>query len=375
MSPYMRLRPSNGRRPLVKANKENAHFLSLSGAGEISVGPVMALPGLLAEFGVDPQRALAAAGIKPQVFDHLANRMPLADMGRLLNICVEETRCEHFGLLLGDRFEMRGFGPLGYLLQNSATVGDAVRMLVKNLHWHDRGAVPVFFAPSPSKVTLGYSIYNHETEAIPQIYDTAIMIGFRIMHELCGPDWKPAHVQLAYRKPVHAGPHRQYFQSQVQFNAEISGIVFESSDLKRPIAGADPILYRLVAKALADEMPQFMSFSDEVREVLYQLVLSGTCSTDAVAHLFGLHERTLRRRLEDEGSQLHALIKQARCELAQQMLENTERSVASIAASLGYADANAFSRAFHTWSGVSPKAWRSSRGRKPQLARSKMGRL
>jgi len=335
--------------------------MSFSGAGEISVGPIIALPAVLTELGISPRRALAAAGIKAQAFDSPENRLPLADVGRLLTTCVELTNCSHFGLLLGDRFNLRGFGPLGYLLQNSASVGDAVRALVKNLHWHDRGAVPVFLAPTPTTVILGYSVYDHETSAIPQIYDTAIMIGHRILRELCGPGWKPARVQLAYRKPAQPGLYRRYFQSPVQFDADVSGVVFAASDLQRTIAGADPLLYRLVTRAMENATPRSMSFSDEVREVLYQMVLSGTCSADAVAHLFGFHERTLRRRLADEGNRLHVLVQQARCELAQQMLENTERSVAAIATSLGYDDANAFSRAFRTWAGVSPTTWRARR--------------
>lgn len=366
MSAFTRLPINVARRPVPdktrRANKEVAqHVLRFSGAGEIGVGPIIALPTLLTELGVNARRALEAAGVNTQAFDSPENRLPLADVGRLLTVCVELTNCPHFGLLLGNRFDMRGFGPLGYLVRNSPTVGDAVRALVKNLHWNDRGAVPVLLSPSPSTVILGYSIYNHETSAIPQIYDTAIMIGFRILRELCGPDWKPARVQLAYRKPAQPGPYRQYFQSSVQFDSSVSGIVFAASDLRRTIAAADPLLHRLVAKAMENATPRFMSFSDEVREVLYQLVLSGTCSADAVAQLFGFHERTLRRRLADEGYQLHVLIRQARCELAQQMLENTERSVAAIAASLGYDDANAFSRAFRSWTGVSPSTWRAYR--------------
>ena len=91
-----------------------------------------------------------------------------------------------------------------------------------------------------------------------------------------------------------------------------------------------------------------MSFGDQVLGVLHQMVLSGSSSAEDVARLFGVHERTLRRRLANEGKSLHELIQQTRFELAQQLLENTEIPVTGIAAALRYEDPNAFSRAFRS---------------------------
>jgi AraC-like DNA-binding protein len=101
-----------------------------------------------------------------------------------------------------------------------------------------------------------------------------------------------------------------------------------------------------------------MSFGDKVQGVLHQLVLSGSSSANDVARLFGVHERTLRRRLADEGKNLHELIQQTRFEIAQQLLENTEMPVSDIAAALRYDDPNAFSRAFRSWADLSPRQWR-----------------
>jgi AraC-like DNA-binding protein len=54
-------------------------------------------------------------------------------------------------------------------------------------------------------------------------------------------------------------------------------------------------------------------------------------------------------------------VQQTRFELAQLLLENTDRPVSEIATTLGYRDANAFSRAFRAWSGLSPRNWRYER--------------
>lgn len=331
----------------------------MSRFGEISVAPIISLPALIKDLGHRPQKVFAAAKVDLQVFSDAENRLPLADAGRLLVACVEQTKCDHFGLLLGERFDLRHFGALGYLLRNSATVGDALRSLVLNLHWHDRGAVPILTAPTQSTTFLGYSVYRRETPGIPQIYDVAITVAYRIVEELCGPGWKAQSVQFARRKPSDARPYRRLFRVPVRFDAEVSGVKFASHYLAFGVNGADPLLHRLLSKALDEEAKLKMTLADKLREVLQQMLLAGNYSTDAVCSMFGLNERTLRRRLAEEGQQLHSLVQQTRFELAEQLLEHTELPIAVIAGTLGYKDPNAFSRAFRVWAQLSPQQWRN----------------
>jgi transcriptional regulator GlxA family with amidase domain len=88
--------------------------------------------------------------------------------------------------------------------------------------------------------------------------------------------------------------------------------------------------------------------------VLYQMVRGGTAISTAVATRFGVHERTLRRRLQEQGPSLQQPMALNRFELAQQLLRNTGLCVAAIAAVLGCEDGTAFSRAFRSWSRLSP---------------------
>jgi AraC-like DNA-binding protein len=344
----------------LKSNPLPLGSLAMSGPGDVRIGPVLAIPAVLAELGVAPQRAFAQAGIDPRLFQDPESRVPIEALGYLLETCVALTGCHHFGLLVGERFDLKGFGPLGYLLRHSATVGDAIRSLLQYLHLHDRGAAPVLLAPDPSCVILGYSVYRHGTPAIAQILDAAVAIGYRMLTELCGPGWKPLRVQFSHSRPGSVAPYRKVFRSNVTFEADVSGLVFASSWLDKPIEGADAALHDLVAKAIRDAQANgSMGFADQVERVLPQMLLSGMASAEAVARLFAIHERTLRRRLETEGANLQQLINQTRFELAKQLLQNTGLSVAEIATALRYDDANAFSRAFRKWAMLSPTQWRA----------------
>lgn len=342
----------------VKAAPDS--LLTRSQPGDVWVAPVHAIPAVLTEFGIVPAHAFLKASVDLQQFQDPENRMPIDEIGRLLEVCVALTNCPAFGLLVGQRFSLTNLGPLGQQLRNAATVGSALHTLLKYLYLYDRGAALILLTKDQSSVTLGYSMYRHGTPGVTYALDAVMAIAYRILRELCGPTWKPLRVQFAYKQPGEITKHRSTFKSNVAFDAEVSAIVFARKWLEMPIAGADPGIHELVADANRHaELIGIMNFAERVEAVMPQMVLNGTETAGEVAEYFALHERTLRRYLKEEQRSFQGILNQTRCELAQQLLGNTSLSVERIATVLRYRDPNAFSRAFRNWSRLSPTQWRA----------------
>jgi AraC-like DNA-binding protein len=102
-----------------------------------------------------------------------------------------------------------------------------------------------------------------------------------------------------------------------------------------------------------------------LRRVLRILLLNGRTSAQEVAALLFLHRRTLSRHLNDQGTNFQRVLDEIRFEVACQLLDNTQLSLTDIAASLGYSESSAFTRAFRRWSGEAPSrrrltGWRGS---------------
>jgi AraC-like DNA-binding protein len=131
------------------------------------------------------------------------------------------------------------------------------------------------------------------------------------------------------------------------------------------LAGGDAFAYvRILREIEAVEFLRGIGLRERVRRVLRRVLIAGDpesgTSLERMAVLFGLHPRTLNRRLQAEGTSFRALLEETRYRIACQLLRDTRLPVLELAVALGYADVTAFSRAFRRWSGTSPTRWRAT---------------
>lgn len=328
-------------------------------SGASRVGWLRALPQVLREFGCDPERVLSESGVAPSLFGDDANEIPFRVGGVLLANCVHATGCPHFALLVGARFDPEVMGETARLMASSPTVGAALRTFILQFHLLDAGAVPMLLPASRGRVILAHSIYAPDVPSLDQFADLAMAIGVNLVRGLCGASWQPLRVSLPHRPPADAVPYQRILGRNVTFNAELAAIVFAASWLEQPVLGGDADRLARLRARVGPERPQpALPLAHLVRRALRPMVFTGTCTESAVARLFALHPRTLRRRLGSEGETFLKLLNEARLTIAQQLLRDTDMRVAEIAVAMHYSDATALTRAFRVQVGLSPIDWR-----------------
>lgn len=319
------------------------------------VGAMRAAPRLMRELGVDPRPVLAAAGLNESAFDLDENTIAYAALGRLVHSGAQHTGVEHFGLLVGQAWELRSLGLLGQLVRHAATVRDALRYAVVYHHLNSQGGV-VFVREHGAVAEFGYAIYHRGGVGTRQIYDAVLATLVNFMRELCGPGWVPREVLLAHAVPADASPYRRLFRCPVRFNAALNALRFPRDWLDLSVPGADPALLRsLEAQANALAQPDLL---ERLRRSLRVLLLNRVASGDAVADMLDMHRRTLNRRLQGLGTTFRDVLEDVRFEAACELLALTELSSDDIAHALGYAGVSPFTRAFRRRAGAAPGHWR-----------------
>lgn len=327
----------------------------------LRVGGALPIAALLRDLGVDPDGVLREAGIAPALFADPDNLITYRSRGRLMACCVARTGCQHFGLLVGQRMNLQSLGLVGMLVRYSPDVMRGLRNLVTFLHLHSSGAV-MQLKISDDMAILTYDTSEPHVEATDQTGDGAVAMMLNVMRSLCGPDFLPIEACFRHRKPENVQPFRRFFRIPLRFDAQQNALVFSRHWLDTHPIGADEELQRLLQKQIDGlEAKHGADFPAHVRGVLRAALVAGHASADQIARLFAMHTRTLSRRLEAFGSSYQEILDECRFEIARQMLGHMSLGVAEIAASLGYARASTFTRAFRRWSGTTPTIWRTKR--------------
>ncbi|MCW2608030.1 MAG: putative transcriptional regulator [Frankiales bacterium] len=166
---------------------------------------------------------------------------------------------------------------------------------------------------------------------------------------------------LAVRQAAPADPARwhEVFGVAPAFGAPANEAVLSGDLLDLPLPQADELTAATMqaqCRALLSRRRARSGLAGQVRDAV--LRTPGRVPTSGqVAQELHLSERTLRRRLAEEGTSFRALVDEVRQALAEELLATRLVGVEEVARRLGYAEAASFTHAFTRWKGVPPGAW------------------
>jgi AraC-like DNA-binding protein len=271
----------------------------------------------------------------------------------LLRQAALATACPHIGLLAGRMWCLADLGAAGEVVRHSPSVCRALQSLIAHQDLNGDGGMVFLIHRGPS-VDLGYAIYHPAVVRADQLYDAAISALMNFMRELCGPGWTPSDVFFPYAKPEDVGHYRTLLRVLPQFNAEFCALRFPIEHLSRAVQGADSERQRIASEQLEI---QHQATELQVFRAVRRLLIEERHSGDDVAQMLSMHRRTLNRRLRARGTTFQKVLDHVRFHVARELLVS-DLAMDDIAATLGYAAVNEFTRTFRRWSGTTPGRWR-----------------
>lgn len=327
--------------------------------GNQRLGPLVALPGLLARYGSSLEAVIEGLDVDPAIFANPDAAIEMTTACRIMERAVALTGRRSLALEIGLAQDHRNLGVIGQLMERSQTLGDAILDFVRNQHRNSRSAA-AFLMPHPNGQKVGFGLYERFERGAEHIYDMAIGVGVNLVRSLAGPRAGPAAVLLCHRGNIPLSQYEALFGCPVLLNQPCAAIVITDEALKLPLPGADAVLHeRLETMVEAAILVDAPDFAGQVRHLLKPSLLLGDASAERIADKVGLHIRTLNRRLQEEGTSFRAIEQSVRFAVACELLSLTQLDIGEISAALSYGTPSAFDRAFRRWTGLSPTAWRA----------------
>ncbi len=311
--------------------------------------------------GLDPLDIMAAVGIDVAKIANPDWRLPHEDFSALMAHCVEVSEDEAFGLLSAEQVQPQALRGLGFAWLASDTVYDGLKRLA-------RFGRLVSTAADLSLIEEGELILL-DLGRIPltdnfhfATRDYAIGMAARMSSLALGDFLAPVKVELERPTPEHPERWESMLASRVTFESDRSCIGWYRSDILEPLITGDPELARANDEQVQAYLDGFMvqSTAREVVDKIVEHLPDGPPSQQQIAEALHVSNRTLQRKLKDEGTSFLDLLQDTRLQLARKYLRHPNRSVVETAYLLGFSEPSTFSRAFKRWTGVAPADFRDS---------------
>lgn len=324
------------------------------------IGPLVApLVEAAAQRGASAAALLEALGVTRDELIDPEHRIPASRVFAAWEIAEAATGDATLPIVVGRQASIQRFGMLGYALYTSYTVADAIAALSRyHLLINDSGTWDVEARPGGVVVTWhrGGEPARGRRLANEQALASFIEIG----RETAEGSLEVLEVWLERAAPASVTAHHDYFGTRIHWSSPTSAVHLSPASLSHKPRGANKLLaehFMAQADAAIARVAKRDSWTARTAKVISERLPSGIPTSTTIAGVLEVSERTLRRRLQEEGTGFAELVTSVQRERAKDLLASGT-AVRDAAFAAGFADATAFSRAYRRWTGTAPSAAR-----------------
>lgn len=315
-----------------------------------------------ARLGVDTETCLSGTGLSAATLhdaDALVERGQ--EMRLIENLMLALPDRPALGYELGLQFNVATFGLWGFVLRTSRTLREAIDVAIRYLplstaycrftRFSEGEEFGVVADSSIIPLHLRRFLLERDTGTAVQLFHELGLSGFRVLR-----------IEYQGQATGHAERIESLSGIRPRFGCSRNAIVLRRQDAETGLPTYDAHLVRLLEDQCRSQLEfrQVAGVGGQVRQLLLG-PLGLVASIEDVAQRLAMSPRSLRRRLEEEGSSFRELVENERRLLAVRLLEGTAMKLDELALQLGYGDTASFTRAFRRWFDCAPGEYRKSR--------------
>src|SRR5437899_1798379 len=186
----------------------------------------------------------------------------------------------------------------------------------------------------------------------------------RICRMLTGQNLVPLRFSISHYRSEGTSEMARFVGTKVEFGGERDEFVLNVDARELPLIHADSYLNDLLLKyceaVLADRRGDTSQLRTRVENAISSVLPHGRVLVEDVARSLGMSERTLARKLSDEGLNFTKILQQLRHDLAVRYIDDRKLHVSKVAWLLGFNEVSTFTHAFKRWTGKTPSQMRAA---------------
>lgn len=308
--------------------------------------------------GADLKTVCAALELDPNHLSESDRLVPFKPAAEVWDVTLLYTNDPLLGLHLGEEIGPGILGMLGYMMQSSRTLYEALVLLEKFNSLHST-MLKYNLRESDNTLTIHYDpaiLWQHQyPESLRQSIELAMSGLLTIFRILSGKKIYPEKVELAY--PARSvQEYERIFKCVLNFNMKQNAMVFSMDSLRTIVNSYDKSLFAFFndtlehkLKALTDSKP----FSAQITHMIIADFKGRLPSIEIAASHLNMTARSLQRRLKQEQTNYRKLTAGFKKELAAAILSKQDFRMGEVANILGYSDSSAFRKALKKWNNTS----------------------
>ncbi|NEO86146.1 MAG: AraC family transcriptional regulator [Spirulina sp. SIO3F2] len=320
-------------------------------------------------YGIDVEQVLQRVGLTSTFLNRPLARVTVEQDRAVWRELVALSGDTTLGLKFGNQFQLNGLGVLGYILLNSPTMAQALRLFSRYEHLVADIRRTRFVEEADSVAFVFSHAGFPDDEAERYVADWVIASVKVVTYNLVGvlSDSVLKAVHFKYPRPPELetlSVYREIFGDVTfRFNCPDTRCVFSTQLLTMPIIGANPDLLTVFEAQGQELIEQYHSenWSDRVRLEIIHALKGELPTLGDIATKLTLSTRSLQLKLQAENTSFQDLLNGVRQEMAMELLRKKSLNKTEIAYLLGFSGASAFSRTFKKWTGRSPSAFQKQK--------------
>lgn len=317
---------------------------------------------LVVELGGQPAALLRKAGVRRAQSVARGQGISYRQAIELLELAAEHLRCPDFGMRLAMRQGGSAvFGPLGPVMRNSRSFGEALAYVATHNFAHSLAArIWLRSYKAQRAVFSGHDILLDRLPRKSQTMEQILLLGSLGAMDITGGYVRARKVHFRHQPLSPPETYWRYFRCETLFGQNEDGVFFSEQDMACPVLNPDPATYREATAHIDSEFTQHLPpLPAQVRGLIIRYLGTASCTNEAVAERLGLHPRRLHRHLTAEGTSFQKIKDEVRQDAMLYYIRHTGLEFSAISEKIGFAEPSVLTRFCRKWFGLPPTKLRA----------------